>query len=189
MGRAARSIVSEEALRSLVVDDDVTFADRLGAALTRRGHEVGVAYDHDGGLRVATTLDPQRAVLDLRMPGPSGLELLGRLREQHEGVQVVVLTGYGSIATAVDAMRLGAVGFLQKPVDTDGILAAFERSDAPTLQPTDPAYAAPSLAKVEWDHIQRVLSDCGGNVTKAARLLGMHRRTLQRKLNQYAPRS
>lgn len=181
--------MSEGRLRVLVVDDDTTFADRLGAALTRRGHEVGVAYDHDGGLRVAASLRPERAVLDMRMPGPSGLELLERLRERYSGVQVVVLTGYGSIATAVDAMRLGAVGFLQKPVDTDGILAAFERAASPPLQPSDPDYAAPTLAKVEWDHIQRVLSDCGGNVSKAARVLGMHRRTLQRKLNQYAPRT
>jgi two-component system response regulator RegA len=175
--------------RMLVVDDDETFALRLAVALTRRGWEVKVAHDVDGGVAVASTWPPDRAVIDLRMPGPSGLELLERLRAEQPAIEVVVLTGYGSIATAVDAMRLGAVGFLQKPVDAGGILAAFERSSSPTLEPRDPVYAPPSLAKVEWDHIQRVLSDCGGNVSKAARVLGVHRRTLQRKLNQYAPRS
>jgi two-component system response regulator RegA len=149
---------------------------------------VELAHDFDEAVRVARSLQPTHAVVDLRMPGRSGLEVLERLRQLDEGVRVVMLTGYGSIATAVDAMRLGAVGFVQKPADADGILAAFERDDAPPLDPPEASYRPPSLARVEYDHIQRVLSDCGGNVSKAARLLGMHRRTLQRKLATYPPK-
>jgi len=172
----------------LLVDDDETFVERLGAALTTRGFQVSLAHDHDEAVAVAVRERPTMAVVDLRMPGHSGLEVLKRLRELLPEIRVVMLTGYGSIATAVDAMRLGAVGYVQKPADADGVLAAFARDEAPTLEPDEAHYQPPSLARVEYDHIQRVLSDCGGNISKAARLLGMHRRTLQRKLATYPPR-
>lgn len=174
--------------RMLLVDDDETFAERLGQAMEARGYDVHLAHDFDQAVAVARDVSPTMAVVDLRMPGRSGLEVLERLRTDHPEVRVVMLTGYGSIATAVDAMRLGAVGFVQKPADADGVLAAFERNAAPPLDPPDAAYRPPTLARVEYDHIQRVLSDCGGNVSKAARLLGMHRRTLQRKLQTYPPK-
>lgn len=174
--------------RVLLVDDDATFTGRLGQALQARGYTVAEAHDYDGAEAAALRDPPTMAVVDLRMPGRSGLEVLQRLRELVPEVRVVMLTGYGSIATAVDAMRLGAVGYVQKPADAEGVLAAFEREAAPPLEPPEADYRPPSLARVEYDHIQRVLSDCGGNISKAARLLGMHRRTLQRKLNTFPPR-
>ena len=99
-----------------------------------------------------------------------------------------MLTGYGSIATAIDAIRLGATYFLAKPADADDILAAFARSESPPLDTPAADYRAPSLARAEWEHINRVLSDCGGNISEAARILGIHRRSLQRKLQKYPPR-
>lgn len=174
--------------RVLLVDDDERFVERLGEALSARGFEVFAAHDEPSALAQARRHRPQRAVVDLRMPGTSGLEVLEHLLQVDPALRVVMLTGYGSIATAVDAMRLGAVGYVQKPADADGVLAAFARDDAPALQPPEADYQPPSLARVEYDHIQRVLSDCGGNISKAARLLGMHRRTLQRKLNTYPPK-
>jgi two-component system response regulator RegA len=123
------------------------------------------------------------------MPGRSGLELVQALHEIDPATRVVVLTGYGSIATAIDAVRLGATYYLPKPADADDIVAAFARADAPPLEPPEPEYEeAPSLARAEWEHINRVLSDCGGNISEAARRLGIHRRSLQRKLQKYPPR-
>ena len=116
------------------------------------------------------------------MPGKSGLELVKALLEMDPHTKIVVLTGYGSIATAIGAVRLGATHYLSKPADADDIVAAFARGDAPPLAPTDVDYQAPSLARAEWEHINRVLSDCGGNISEAARRLGIHRRSLQRKL-------
>jgi len=101
--------------------------------------------------------------------------------------KIVVLTGYGSIATAVDAIKLGAAHYLAKPADADDLIAAFERAQAPPLAATATDYAAPTLARAEWEHINRVLSDCGGNISEAARRLGVHRRSLQRKLSRWAP--
>ena len=98
-----------------------------------------------------------------------------------------MLTGYGSISTAIDAVRLGAVHYLPKPADADDIVNAFARGDAPALEPPEVEYRAPSLARAEWEHINRVLSDCGGNISEAARRLGIHRRSLQRKLHKYPP--
>jgi two-component system response regulator RegA len=127
------------------------------------------------------------AVVDLRLPRKNGLELVRDLLEIEPTIRVVMLTGYGSIDTAVDATRLGAVNFIQKPADADDILAAFDRGEKPPLSESDIDYDAPSLARVEWEHINRVLADCGGNISEAARRLGIHRRTLQRKLNAKPP--
>jgi two-component system response regulator RegA len=171
----------------LLVDDDAVFRERLARALRKRGHEVRTAADADEALALARVESPERAVVDLRMPGRSGLELVRLLRAIDPATQVVVLTGYGSIATAIDAIRLGATYYLPKPADADEVVAAFSRGAAP-VDTTDPDLQAPSLARAEWEHIQRVLADVAGNISEAARRLGMHRRSLQRKLQKLPPR-
>jgi two-component system response regulator RegA len=121
-------------------------------------------------------------VVDLKMPGPSGLELVRRLKELDEHTRVVVLTGYASIATAVESIKLGAVHYLAKPADADEVVAALQREAGDSDIQVD---AKPlSVARLEWEHIQKVLLECQGNVSETARRLGMHRRTLQRKLNK-----
>jgi two-component system response regulator RegA len=171
----------------LVVDDDEVYRTRLARAFVERGYEVRTAHDFDSALGLAKDESPEFAVLDLKMPGKSGLELVQALREIDPATKMVVLTGYGSIATAIDAVRLGATYYLSKPADADDIVAAFARGEAPPLAPPDTEYRAPSLARAEWEHINRVLSDCGGNISEAARRLGIHRRSLQRKLQKYPP--
>jgi two-component system response regulator RegA len=172
----------------LVVDDDQTFRTRLTRALSIRGYETFDAPNVEEAMQVARQVAPQRAVIDLRMPGASGLTLVSELVSLNPDIEAIVLTGYGSIATAVEAMRRGALDYLQKPCDAEQILAAFERgrehlneADPPEDEPV------PTLARVEWEHIQRVLSDCGGNISEAARRLKMHRRSLQRKLFKTQP--
>lgn len=174
----------EAAEEILVVDDDETFRKQLARAFKRRGFEVHRAANYEEAMVIAAEIPMHLAVLDLRMPGEDGLTLLRDLLEQQPELEALVLTGYGSIATAVDAVRLGAVNYLQKPADADDILAAFERGHKPPLEEADRDYDAPSLERAEWEHIQRVLADCGGNISKAARRLGIHRRTLQRKLDR-----
>lgn len=164
----------------LVVDDDDTFRGVVVQSLTRRGFDVRSAHNVDSALLLAQQESPEYAVVDLRMPGRSGLDLVKELKAIDPGTLIVVLTGFGSIATAVDAMKLGATHYLTKPADVDDILAAFDAS-APSSQTNEHA-EVPSLARVEWEHIQRVLHDCQGNISQAARLLGVHRRSLQRKL-------
>jgi two-component system response regulator RegA len=171
----------------LLVDDDAVFRERLARAFRDRGWEVRTAGDYDEAMLKAREETPEFAVVDLRMPGRGGLELVRDLVALDAATRIVVLTGYGSIATAVDAMKLGAAHYLSKPADADDLLAAFERAGAPPLVPASTDYAAPSLARAEWEHINRVLSDCGGNVSEAARRLGLHRRSLQRKLSRYSP--
>jgi len=150
--------------------------------------DVRTASDHDSGVAAATADSPELAVVDLKMPGKSGLELVKSLHEIDPATKTIVLTGYGSIATAIDAVRLGATYYLSKPADADDIVAAFARGEAPPLEPpADHEYRAPSLARAEWEHINRVLSDAGGNISEAARRLGIHRRSLQRKLQKYPP--
>lgn len=170
----------------LVVDDDPVLRERLARALRDRGIEVRTAADGDEALECAREQAPAGAVVDLRMPGRSGLELVRELRAIAPETQIVVLTGYGSIATAVEAIRAGAVHYLPKPADADDVLAAFSQGSRAAAE-TEPA--APSLARAEWEHINRVLADCDGNVSEAARRLGLHRRSLQRKLAKFPPRS
>ncbi len=175
---------AELARSVLVVEDDEVLRGRLARALRERGYEAREAKDGDDALRQAGDETPEYVVVDLRMPGASGLEVVRGIKALDPATVVVVLTGYGSIATAVEAVRLGAAHYLTKPADVDDIVAAFGRADAPEAVPTvEPT--VPSLARVEWEHINRVLADCGGNVSKAARLLGIHRRSLQRKLTKY----
>jgi two-component system response regulator RegA len=161
----------------LIVDDDLHFRTRLVRAFAERGFEVSGAGSYDEAVEAARIESPELALVDLRLPGKSGLEVVQTLKQIDATTNIVVLTGYGSIATAIESIKVGATSYLTKPVDADQIAAAFEgtgRTSAPQRVPT--------LARVEWEHIQRVLADCDGNVSQAARLLGIHRRSLQRKL-------
>lgn len=170
----------------MVVDDDEILRTRLARAFVDRGLEVCTAASYEEAVALAREDSPEYAVVDLRMPGRNGLELVAALKQIDPATSVVVLTGYGSIATAVEAMRLGATHYLPKPAHADDILAAFAKGQAPPnplLEPSDP----PTLARAEWEHINRVLDDCGGNISEAARRLGLHRRSLQRKLQKYPP--
>ena len=175
-------------LSILLVDDDEGFRERLARALRDRGHEVRTAGSPAEALQRASEDSPECAVVDLRMPGGSGLEVVSGLKALDPATAVLVLTGYGSIATAVEAVRRGALHYLSKPVDADELLQAFARGGPlpPSEAPDEPT--APSLARAEWEHIQRVLTDAGGNVSEAARRLGLHRKSLQRKLQKYPPR-
>ena len=167
----------------LIVDDDAPLRARLAQAFTERGFETISAADHEEALAMARRRPLDRAVVDLRMPGPGGLVVVGDLIAVRPQLAVVVVTGYGSIATAVEAMRLGARDYLTKPAHADQILAAFDgEHETPSAEPE---YQVPSLAKVEREHIERVLQECNGNISMAARVLGMHRRTLQYKLAKF----
>lgn len=176
----------------LLIDDDRAFRERLASALRKRSFDVREAGDVAAGIRLATDETPEFAIVDLRMPGPSGLEAVHKLHELDSTTRILVLTGFGSIATAVDAIKLGAVHYLSKPADVDQILAAlgFEKSDGDRSESNIEGARAgkdvpiPSLARVEWEHIQRVLNECDHNISKAAKLLGIHRRSLQRKLSK-----
>jgi len=164
----------------LVVDDDAVFRRRLSRAFAERGFEVREAAGAAEAMERARAESPEWALVDLRMPDGSGLDVVRELATLDPTTRIVVLTGYGSIATAVEAVRLGAADYLTKPADVDEILARLEgRTPDPSQAVATPT---PSLARVEWEHIQRVLADCGGNVSRAARVLGLHRRSLQRKL-------
>jgi two-component system response regulator RegA len=168
----------------LIVDDDQRFRDRLAKAFQARALAVSVAWDYASALAATEANSIARAVIDLRMPGPGGLQLLRELVQRDPSIQVVVLTGYGSIATAVEAMRLGAHDYLNKPCHADQILTAFD-ADPDSPRDTEPEYPIPSLARIEREHIERVLCECNGNISKTARVLGMHRRTLQHKLAKF----
>jgi two-component system response regulator RegA len=177
---ATMSTDTDERPVLLMVDDDETFCRVMGRAFEKRGFEVHVARSAAEGQARAAELFPEYALVDLRMPGDSGLVLVKWLKENVGGICTVVLTGYASIATAVEAIKLGAAHYLTKPVEVDELLAAFAASegDAAVPVPGKPM----SVNRVEWEHIQRVLLECEGNVSETARRLGMHRRTLQRKL-------
>jgi len=167
----------------LVVEDDNAFRTLLMNAFRDRGYDAQGAPDAASAIRAAQQESPEMAVIDLRLPDRSGLDVVRELKAIDASTAIVVLTGYGSIATALESVRLGAVHYLTKPTDADRILAAFQHGLASRSRdlPTDP----PSLAHVEWEHLNRVLTDCDGNVSEAARQLGMHRRSLQRKLAKY----
>ncbi len=172
----------EEQPHLLLVDDDETFTRVLARAMTRRGLRVSVANSAEAGLALAEQDLPDYAVLDLKMDGDSGLVLLPRLLELDSEMRVVILTGYSSIATAVEAIKRGACNYLCKPADADDVLAALlsEHVDVDTLVPENPM----SVDRLQWEHIQRVLTEHDGNISATARALGMHRRTLQRKLQK-----
>jgi len=164
----------------LLVDDDATFCQVLSAALDRRGFAVKVAHDVAEGLAAAEGDAPEFAVIDLKMPGPSGLELVKKLKALDAHTRIVVLTGFASVATAVEAIKLGATHYLAKPADADEIVAAFNRDSGNAAVPVETKPLP--LSRLEWEHIQKVLVESDGNISETARRLGMHRRTLQRKL-------
>jgi two-component system response regulator RegA len=176
---------------ALVVDDDEVFRNRLCRAMESHGWEAIGAADGATALRLAAASSPDLAVVDLRLSGMGGLEIARELRSLDETICIIMLTGYGSIATAITATKLGASHYLSKPADADQILSAFQKIAGGGDQAVDGAGApgVPSLARVEWEHIQRVLSDCQGNISQAAKLLGLHRRSLQRKLTKYPPKT
>ncbi len=164
----------------LLADDDATFCHVLAKALARRGFRVRVAHEVPGALALCADQPPEYAVVDLRMPGESGLVLVDRLRELAPDARVVVLTGYSSIATAVEAIKLGACHYLTKPANADQIVAAFGRGQGdPSVAPAERPL---SVGRLEWEYLQQTLAAHDGNISRTARALGMHRRTLQRKL-------
>lgn len=172
--------MSEPSAQSiLVIDDDEVFRRRLARAFRDRGLVVGEASKGSEACAYVLERRPELAVLDLKLGEESGLAVLQELRSIDRDLKVVVLTGYGTIATAVEAVKAGAVNYLSKPTDADTVLSAFEDRQ---IGPAE--ISTPRLEQVEWDHIQRVVTDFGGNISQASKALGLHRRSLQRKLTK-----
>ena len=180
--------VQRGAARSLlVVDDDNAFRNRLARAMHQRGFEVLTADRVVTAVDLAKRLAPAYAVLDMRLIDGNGLEIVPVLREARPECRIIMLTGYGNIATAVAAVKAGAVDYLAKPADADQVEAALVARDDQVLPP--PPENPMSADRVRWEHIQRVFEQCDRNVSETARRLKMHRRTLQRILNKHAPRA
>ena len=174
--------VCDDRGRLLLVDDDQSFCDTLARALERRHYRVFKALDAEAAWSFACETNPEYGVIDLRIGTDSGLRLVARLVERDAEMRCVVLTGYASIATAVEAIKLGATHYLTKPARVDQIIAALSREVG---DPDLPLQQQPlSVRRLEWEHIQATLKEQDGNVSAAARALGMHRRTLQRKLHK-----
>lgn len=174
----------------LVVDDDEIFCGVLSRALERRGYDVASALSVAEAQQLIEQRRPELAVVDLRIGNESGLTLVRRLGALTPPARCVVLTGYGSIATAVEAIKLGASHYLTKPVEVDEILVALRGTAGPAPEEAPAAQPKPlSVRRAEWEHIQRVLADHANNISAAARALGIHRRTLQRKLRKRPVRS
>lgn len=171
----------------LIVDDDERLRTALVRAFKLRGWDAIAASDKDEAIRLAEESSPDLATVDLRMPGENGLSVVRELRALDNTTFILILTGYGSITTAMDAVRLGADHYMSKPADADQILAAFESAGKDQSFGED--IPVPSLARVEWEYIQRVLTDFNGNISQAAKKLGLHRRSLQRKLSKFPPRT
>lgn len=181
-----------EAPLLLIVEDDDALRDRLSRAFRTRGYEVATASTTAEAEAFLESDTPELVLLDLRLPGAGGLSLVTKFNRADPATRIVVLTGFGSIATAVEAIKRGATQYLTKPTDVDQILAAFDsaaRGSGPstTLGAGEPPAQPMSLDRVEWEHINRVLADSGGNISEAARVLRIHRRSLQRKLSKYPP--
>jgi len=170
-------------MRILIIDDDVVFAQTLALAMTRRGHSVASAENSETALALADVQEFDAVVLDLRLGAESGLHLIEPLRARQPQVRILLLTGYASIATAVAAIKLGAVQYLPKPASVDEILAAL--GDSGGEADIGPPEAPLSVDRLEWEHIQKVLAQHAGNLSATARALKMHRRTLQRKLAKH----
>lgn len=174
--------------RLLLIDDDETFVRVLARALGARGFEVAVAHDAATALTLLRREHPRHAVLDLKLGTDNGLELIPQLLAVAPNLRILLLTGYASIATAVEAIKRGAHDYLAKPVDADAIVRALrDDGDDPEVVTTAGEHAPP-LRRLEWEHIQRVLVESEGNISEAARRLGLHRRTLQRKLAKHPVR-
>jgi two-component system response regulator RegA len=172
----------------LIVDDDQSHCRAMQRAFERRGYDISSANCVPQALRILENWRVDYAVVDLRMPGPSGLTLIPRLRLANADVRIVMTTGYASIATTVEAIKLGAANYLVKPVEADAVEAAFHRAGGG--DDTVPARDTPlSLDRLAWEHIQGVFAEHYGNISATARALGIHRRTLQRKLGKHPVRS
>ena len=172
-------------MKILLADDDSVFRSRLAQAMVKREHDVMQAAHGGEAVALVQTEDFNAVILDLKMPQMNGLETLREIMAIRPTLTVMILTGYGSISTAMEAVRLGAKDYLIKPTDVDQILAILQREE--DVVADDATFESPTLERVEWEHIQRVLLDCGGNISEAARVLGLHRRSLQRKLQKYPP--
>jgi two-component system response regulator RegA len=170
----------------LIVDDDAPLNQRLARAMERRGFIVQTADSVASGTAAATGNPPAFAVVDLRLGDGSGLDVVSALREARPGARIVMLTGYGNIATAVAAVKAGAIDYLPKPADADAVERALLATEGETPEPPEDPMSAD---RVRWEHIQRIFELCERNVSETARRLKMHRRTLQRILSKHAPRS
>lgn len=175
------------AFRCLLVEDDATFRDRLARALASRGLRIIGADGLTAAREVWLGQDLEGAIVDLRLRDGSGIRVIEELHAAQPRVPIIVLTGYGSIATALEAIRSGAADYLTKPVDPDRLVAVLRGEPVPGESRVGTPPELPSLDRVEWEHIQRVLAECGGNISRTARLLGLDRRTLQRKLGKFPP--
>jgi two-component system response regulator RegA len=172
----------------LLVEDDAVFAGVLSRALRRRGFEVVCAETAADALQRAREAQPRHAVVDLMLGEDSGLALIPALLAEIPSMRVLLLTGYASIATAVEAIKRGAHDYLAKPVDADTVVRALLTGNDATPEPIDAPETMLPLRRLEWEHLQRTLHECHGNISEAARRLGMHRRTLQRKLEKHPVR-
>ena len=166
----------------LLVDDNPAFIGALSRSLNRRGHNIHCATNGEQALDYCHSISLDRVVLDLKLAGESGLTILKAIKRAQPTAEVLILTGYSSISTAVEAIKLGAVNYLSKPASADQIIASF--SDSAPQEKDTTAISTPSINRLEWEHIQRVMEDNKGNISATARSLGMHRRTLQRKLKK-----
>ncbi len=173
-------------MKLLIVEDDADFAAALGRAMRKRGIESAHAADAAAARALAERFRPTHAVVDLKLPGESGLHVVADLAACEPAPAVVVLTGYASSATAVEAGRLGARHYLAKPANADDILAALLKDEPDAALEVSPEPL--SVARLEWEHIQKVLAEHDGNISATARALKMHRRTLQRKLDKHPPK-
>lgn len=171
-------------MRILLIDDDAVFRETLARACKRRGCDVAIAEDGAAALMLVESFQPEACVLDLRLAGESGLALIPRLRGLVPDLRILMLTGYSAIATAVEAIKLGAFNYLAKPASVDDILRALDedQSAGDAEPPGETEEDVLSVDRLAWEHIQRVLLEEGGNISATARRLGMHRRTLQRRL-------
>jgi two-component system, response regulator RegA len=173
---------SDEKPSLLLVDDDQDFLNALAPAMAKRGFLVSLSNSAESAFELIKDDPPEFAVVDLKMSGNSGLVLVRQIANLNAGTRIVVLTGYASVATAIEAIKLGATHYLAKPVDADEIVRAFEKQhgNAEVKLSSNPL----SVNRMEWEHIQRILQDQQGNISATARALNMHRRTLQRKLGK-----
>ena len=169
----------------LIVEDDKSFLQRLARAMEGRGFNVTTAESVADGLTQLETASPAFAVVDMRLEDGNGLDVISALKRRRPDARAIILTGYGNIATAVNAVKLGAVDYLSKPVDADDVVAALLAHEGRKAEPPEHPMSAD---RVRWEHIQRIYELCGRNVSETARRLNMHRRTLQRILAKRAPR-
>jgi len=176
--------MSETDERVLLIDDDEVFVRVLARALAARGFSVATAADRAQALAAARESRPKYAVLDLKLGEENGLALIPELLDVEPELRILLLTGYASIATAVEAIKRGAFDYLAKPVDADQVAQALRGGGRSDEEAAHAEFAAPPLKRLEWEHIQRVLAETDGNISEAARRLGLHRRTLQRKLSK-----